>query len=213
MPELYSRIPLPFRRAYLSKMYPALKESDFTLQKLSLQQSEVFRRYYGWGCEPMSTSAIQEALGIRSHNQVAVQLDRAESKLGCDKDERLKLAKDYKKAYYRKCRPKCPFCRASKARFRGLKGSDINWQCGKCHRSFQTSKTEQTDSNETRVEISFLMNDSGEAKDLKVAVNGTKGLANGWLEMVAGDKDWSIKLGKSSVGLDAAENSHQPLSE
>lgn len=194
-------------------MYPNLKESDFRLQKLSKQQSEIFKRYYGWGCYPQDTSVIQDALGIRTHNQIAVQLERAECKLGCDKDERLKLAKKYKKAYYKKFRPKCPFCRASKARFRGLKGSDINWQCGKCHRSFQTTRTEETEGNDTRFEISFLLNDSGEAKDLKVAVNGSKVSASGWLEMVVDNVEVKLELKQGSVGLDVAENSTQPLSK
>ena len=192
-------------------MYPNLKESDLTLYKLSLQQSEVFKRYYGvFGFEPQETSAIQDELGIYSHNQVAVQLNRAEVKLGCDKDERLKLTKDFKKAYYKEYRPKCPFCRASKARFRGLKDSDINWQCGKCHRSFMTPHTNIRDS---RVDISFVMLQDGTAKDVRVSVNGTKQAASGKIELAVGDENWFVELkNEQAKGRFAGlENGTQPL--
>lgn len=190
-------------------MYPNLQESDLSLKKLSSQQSEVFRRYYGcFGCEPQDTSAIQDALGIRTHNQVAVQLERAESKLGCDKDERLKLIKEYKKAYYKKYRPKCPFCNASKARFRGLNGSDIKWQCGKCHRSFATPSSRIHDS---RVEVSFLMSEDGVTSALKVAVNGIKKRASGRLQMVVNGKDLDLVLGQATPAEAGTENSIQTV--
>lgn len=156
----------------------------------------------------MSTDRIQEALGIRSHNQVAVQLERAESKLGCDKDERLKLIKEYKKAFYKKYRPKCPFCNASKARFRGLKGSDIKWQCGKCHRSFSTPSTRVHDS---RVEISFLMSEDGLVSELKVVVNGVKKRACGRLQMVVDGQDFNLVLGQASPVDAGAKNSTQTV--
>jgi hypothetical protein len=138
MPEPIRGLPLPLRKKYLTEMYPGLTQADIDTKIKSLQQRQVFVLFYGFGCEPMSNADIRNELGINSRNQVSVQLERAERRLGLDKNKRYDLLKTLRKEYYKKHRPRCPFCKASKAQSRGSTESEDKWTCGRCKKQYKT---------------------------------------------------------------------------
>lgn len=198
MPEQIRGLPLPVRQKYLAQMYPGLTRADIETKIKSPQQQQVFRLFYGFECEPMSNADIRDLLSIRSHNQVAVQLERAERKLGLDKDKRYELLKKLKKEYYRKHRPRCPFCKASKAQSRGASLTEDKWYCGKCKRHYRTNrKASEVRSSEQRVNISFKLGCEGQVSNLVVRVDGVVRSLCGTLNAMVDDEDWCLKLGRT----------------
>lgn len=198
MPEQIRGLPLPVRQKYLAQMYPGLTRADIESKIKSVQQRQVFCLFYGFECEPLSNADIREALGIRLQNQVGVQLERAEVKLGLDKDKRYDLLKKLKKEYYRTHRPRCPFCKASKAQSRGCTDTDDKWYCGRCKRHYSTTRGQHEGrSSKQRVNISFKLGCEGKVSNLVVRVDGQVRSLCGTLQAVIGDEDWHLKLGRT----------------
>jgi ribosomal protein L37AE/L43A len=198
MPEKIRGLPLPLRQKYLNEMYPNLTQTDIDTKIKSLQQRQVFVLFYGFGCEPMSNADIRNELGINSHNQVSVQLERAERRLGLDKNKRYELLKALRKEYYKKHRPRCPFCKASKAQSRGSTENEDVWSCGRCKRQYRTErKTNDSAKRSQRVNITFKLSEEGDISHLVVKVDGAYKVMNGTLQAVVGDEDWSLKLGRA----------------
>lgn len=192
--QLRAGVPLPLRQKYLAQMYPNLTKEVLEASVRSEQQRAIFCKYYGLGESPKSNALISEQLGLNAHSQIGVQLARVERKLKCDKDKRLAVLKNLRKEYYRNFRPKCPFCGHFRAEYRGYEDNLIKWTCGRCKRGYRTVQSE--DSNRVRVvSISFCLDDSGEASELVVKVNGKSVEASGYLEMIVGDEDWNFKFG------------------
>lgn len=197
MPEkMRNGIPLPLRKKYLSKMYPDLTRGYLELCIRSEQQRKIFCRYYGFECEPQSNDQILTELGIRCPNQVAVQLDRAEVKLGVDKDKKFDLVQALRKEYYKKHRPKCPMCKASRSQYRGgsSSGEQDLWFCAKCKGSFKTDKAEQWDTTR-RVSISFVVDAGKTVSYVAGKVDGEKMQAiGGSLQVRVRGEDWKLTL-------------------
>ena len=189
MPDNIRGLPLALRHKYLTLMYPGLTREQIESVKLSSQQLDIFTLFYGFECEAIPNPDIRQKLGIRSHNQVAVQLARAERKLGVDEDKRYEVLKNLKREYYKKHRPKCPFCRASKATYRGCTETETKWICGKCKRHYST-ESDDSEIKRNQVSISFRITELGEASCLVVRVDGIVQQASIQLN----DGDWIVRL-------------------
>jgi ribosomal protein L37AE/L43A len=194
MPEkLRNGIPLPLRQKYLQKMYPDITRGYLELCVQSEQQREIFCRYYGFECEPQSNEAIRSALSIRCHNQVAVQLDRAEVKLGVDKDKKFDLVRALRREFYKKHRPKCPYCKGTKSQFRGEGRNTLDWYCGKCKGQFKT--VGDSPKAGQRIVMSFWLDDRGTVSELVVKADGERvEVSNANLQMIVGKEDWNLNL-------------------
>lgn len=178
-------------------MYPNLTQSVLEAKVSSLQQRSIFCLYYGFDCEPQSNPQIRETLGIKSHNQVAVQLKRAEQKLGADEDARYELLKKLRKEYYKQHRPRCPFCKAARSQYRGVIGSEVKWACGRCKKGFKTDNNGIGHDGSTQVVLSFTLDSSDKVYEVVLKVNGVKKPVSGTLKAIVGDEDWNLNLGDS----------------
>ena len=192
--ELRAGIPLPFRIQYRDKLYP-----DITLERLqaigSVQQVEIFTRYYGVAREPQDTEQIREELKIKTSNQVGVQLARIENKLGSTKSQRLRLQRKYKKEYYKKFRPKCPHCKQHKSRLICQTGEDFRWLCGnpKCKKQFRTPGDGSKLTN--RYEVVFKIAPDNQVLGVQVKKDGIVRTATGTISMmVDNNEDISFKF-------------------
>lgn len=194
--QIRTGIPLLLRQKYLTQMYPDLDRATLEAKVTSLQQRSIFCLYYGFECESQSNPQIRATLGIRSHNQVAVQLKRAETKLGVDDEGRYELLKKLRKEYYKEHRPKCPHCRASRTQFRGVVGSEVKWVCGRCKRAFRGNNNSLKSDGLTTVMMSFGLDESDKVYDVVLKVNGVGKPVSGSLRLRVGDEDWNLTLGE-----------------
>jgi ribosomal protein L37AE/L43A len=135
-----------------------------------------------------------------------VQLERAERKLGLDKDKRYEMLKALRKEYYKKHRPRCPFCKASKAISRGSTETEDKWSCGRCKKHYKTPKKESEAEGSQRVTISFKLGQEGLVSHLMVKIDGSYKTINGKLEAIVGDEDWKLRLGGTGSEDVASEN-------